>query len=139
MEGSGAGDKCGAKTRAGTPCERFPVPGRTRCKLHGGASPRGVAHPRFQHGVYSACPFSGLEEKRRRRAEKAKRRLVRKLEKIEREYEALVAAAEARRALGLRGRPPRVPDFLAFAAGRLREMRVQEQVKRQGVRPACSL
>jgi hypothetical protein len=132
MEASEAHTKCGARTRAGSPCERFPAPGRTRCKLHGGASPRGIAHPRFQHGAYSACPFnpfSGLEEKRRRQAEKAKRRLMRRLEKIEREYEALVAKAEARRALRLRGRPPRVPDFMVFAAGRLREMRVQEQAR----------
>jgi hypothetical protein len=28
--------KCSAKTRAGTPCKRGTVPGKTRCKLHGG-------------------------------------------------------------------------------------------------------
>jgi len=30
--------RCGAKTRAGTPCRRWPVRGRRRCRLHGGAS-----------------------------------------------------------------------------------------------------
>lgn len=30
--------KCGAKTRSGTPCQRAPVAGKKRCKLHGGAS-----------------------------------------------------------------------------------------------------
>lgn len=30
---------CGAKTRAGTPCKRSPVPGTRRCRKHGGLSP----------------------------------------------------------------------------------------------------
>lgn len=29
---------CGAKTRAGTPCKRWALPGRNRCGLHGGKS-----------------------------------------------------------------------------------------------------
>lgn len=29
---------CGAKTRLGTPCQCQIVPGRSRCRLHGGAS-----------------------------------------------------------------------------------------------------
>lgn len=46
--------KCGAKTRAGTTCEIAPVAGRTRCRLHGGATPRGPAiGPAFKHGRYS--------------------------------------------------------------------------------------
>jgi len=44
---------CGALTRAKTPCARPPVPGRTRCKLHGGASLRGIEHPRFKTGRHS--------------------------------------------------------------------------------------
>jgi hypothetical protein len=45
---------CGAKTRAGTPCQIPPVNGRTRCRLHGGATPRGPAiGPAFKHGRYS--------------------------------------------------------------------------------------
>lgn len=35
--------QCGAKTRAGTPCKRWPPPGATRCRLHGGATPRSKA------------------------------------------------------------------------------------------------
>lgn len=30
--------RCGAKTRSGSPCQRFPVPTKTRCRLHGGLS-----------------------------------------------------------------------------------------------------
>lgn len=41
---------CGAKTRAGTPCQRSPHTGATRCRLHGG-HPRSGAPP--IHGKYS--------------------------------------------------------------------------------------
>jgi hypothetical protein len=30
---------CGARTRAGTPCQSPAIPGRQRCRLHGGLSP----------------------------------------------------------------------------------------------------
>ena len=30
--------RCGAKTRAGTPCAKFPMEGKRRCRLHGGLS-----------------------------------------------------------------------------------------------------
>ena len=50
--------KCGAKTRAGTPCQQpagwgTEHPGTGRCKLHGGASLRGHLHPRYKTGRYS--------------------------------------------------------------------------------------
>ena len=45
---------CGAKTRPGTPCARQPARGRTRCRLHGGATPRGRASPHFKTGKYSS-------------------------------------------------------------------------------------
>ena len=44
---------CGAKTRQGTPCARRPARGRKRCRLHGGATPRGRASPHFKTGEYS--------------------------------------------------------------------------------------
>lgn len=44
---------CGAKKKNGTPCQKSPINGRNRCRLHGGASPRGIAHPRFKTGRYS--------------------------------------------------------------------------------------
>lgn len=30
--------RCGARTRKGTPCRSMAIPGKTRCKFHGGAS-----------------------------------------------------------------------------------------------------
>ena len=30
--------KCGAKTRSGVPCAKFPIEGKRRCRLHGGLS-----------------------------------------------------------------------------------------------------
>ncbi len=46
---------CGAKTRAGTPCKQphgwgTDHLGEGRCKLHGGATPRGSNSPHFVHG-----------------------------------------------------------------------------------------
>ena len=32
------GQRCGAKTRKGTPCQKPPLMGKTRCRLHGGLS-----------------------------------------------------------------------------------------------------
>lgn len=45
---------CGAKTRSGKPCTMPPVIGRTRCRMHGGATPRaGPDHHRITHGRFS--------------------------------------------------------------------------------------
>ena len=30
--------RCGAKTRSGTPCAKYPIAGKRRCRLHGGLS-----------------------------------------------------------------------------------------------------
>ena len=51
---------CGAKTRAGSPCGKFPVAGKRRCLLHGGLStgPRTdegkkkIADAQLKHGRY---------------------------------------------------------------------------------------
>lgn len=50
-------NNCGATTRDGTPCD-LPAGWGTdkdggKCKLHGGASPRGSDHGRFKHGLFS--------------------------------------------------------------------------------------
>lgn len=57
---SGKKRKCGARgNKTGKPCQQpagwgTSHPGEGRCKLHGGRSPRGIDHPRYSTGVYSA-------------------------------------------------------------------------------------
>lgn len=41
---------CGAKTRNGTPCKCYAEPGRERCRLHGGLTPRGPDSVHWKHG-----------------------------------------------------------------------------------------
>ena len=56
--GDGPARVCGAKTRAGTPCQRAPMP-NGRCSKHGGKShPSGPLHPRYRHGYYSRSPLA---------------------------------------------------------------------------------
>jgi hypothetical protein len=49
--------RCGAKTRAGTPCRSPAVRGRRRCRMHGGAKgsggPEGKANGNYRHGRYT--------------------------------------------------------------------------------------
>jgi hypothetical protein len=54
--------KCGARTRAGTPCQRPAIHGRKRCRLHGGLSPgapRGAKNGNFRNGSGGPPPSSG--------------------------------------------------------------------------------
>jgi uncharacterized protein YjcR len=48
--------RCGAKTRAGTPCQAPAVYGKKRCRMHGGAqgsgAPKGNQNA-LQHGMYN--------------------------------------------------------------------------------------
>src|SRR3954454_1941915 len=44
---------CGAKNRQGQPCAKPPLKGKTRCKLHGGATPKGRQTGPMTHGLYS--------------------------------------------------------------------------------------
>ncbi len=41
---------CGAKTRLHAPCQKPPMIGKSRCRLHGGLSLSGPDHPNYQHG-----------------------------------------------------------------------------------------
>lgn len=43
---------CGAKNRQGQPCQRPPSKGKARCKLHGGATPKGQKNAQT-HGIYT--------------------------------------------------------------------------------------
>lgn len=45
--------RCGAKTRAGTPCKRWATNGRNRCRKHGANSKRGPESGTWKNGFYS--------------------------------------------------------------------------------------
>lgn len=48
--------RCGARTRRGTPCQCPAIAGRARCRIHGGLSPgapRGPRNGRYVSGYYS--------------------------------------------------------------------------------------
>jgi hypothetical protein len=45
--------RCGATTRAGTPCQQPAVSGRERCRMHGGTQAIGFANQNFKHGLFS--------------------------------------------------------------------------------------
>jgi glucans biosynthesis protein len=56
--------RCGAKTPTGDVCERRPIRGRTRCRLHGGLSPgapRGERNGNFKTGKWT---IEALEEQK---------------------------------------------------------------------------
>lgn len=60
--------KCGGKTRNGGKCKQRAGwgtghVGDGRCKLHGGASPRGVDSPHYIHGRYTPYASVNLGEK----------------------------------------------------------------------------
>jgi hypothetical protein len=49
--------RCGAMTRAGGICQRPPLSGRRRCRLHGGLSPgapRGMKNGNYRNGHWTA-------------------------------------------------------------------------------------
>lgn len=69
--------RCGAKTRSGTPCKKWAMRGRTRCRNHGGCTPFGIGSPHIKHGWYSKYyPYTYIRarvqarERLRRRVEK---------------------------------------------------------------------
>ena len=41
---------CGAKTRSSGTCQKPPLNGKLRCRLHGGLSLSGKDHPNYKHG-----------------------------------------------------------------------------------------
>jgi predicted DNA-binding transcriptional regulator AlpA len=56
--------RCGAKTRAGAPCQSPAVHGRSRCRMHGGlnpGAPRGARNGNFKDGTWTT---EAIEERR---------------------------------------------------------------------------
>jgi glucans biosynthesis protein len=59
-----AASRCGARNRAGRPCQCPAIRGRTRCRLHGGLSPgapKGDANGNFKTGYWTS---EATEERR---------------------------------------------------------------------------
>lgn len=59
---------CGAQLRGrpGVYCQKPPLKGRTRCRLHGGLVPRGDALPQYKHGLYSKALPKNLRDEFKR-------------------------------------------------------------------------
>lgn len=55
-------DKCGAKTRNGNLCKNAPMD-NGRCRMHGGASLKGIESPVYNHGRYSKYAPDSLQKK----------------------------------------------------------------------------
>jgi hypothetical protein len=55
-------DRCGAKTRSGGRCQNAPMQLGGRCRMHGGASLRGLDHPRYKHGQYTKYKPIDIDE-----------------------------------------------------------------------------
>ena len=53
---------CGAKTRSGSPCQKPPLQGKARCRLHGGMSLSGPDHPNYRHGYATKAYRKQLAE-----------------------------------------------------------------------------
>jgi hypothetical protein len=54
--------RCEARTRSGGRCRNAPLQLSGRCRMHGGASLRGEAHPRYKHGKYSKYRPLSIDE-----------------------------------------------------------------------------
>lgn len=66
-----AKERCGAKNRQGNPCQRWPLAGRTRCRLHGGAAGSGRPPTTFlyrkhlptdQHATFDQAKVDSLDD-----------------------------------------------------------------------------
>lgn len=51
-----SGRRCGARTRAGHPCQKPALTGKARCQLHGGraGAPKGARNGNYKTGHYTA-------------------------------------------------------------------------------------
>ena len=73
---------CRARTRAGTPCSNFPVTGKRRCRMHGGAAgsgaPEGERNGNWKGGRYSKArraEFLRQTQERQAREQEWRKRL----------------------------------------------------------------
>lgn len=85
------GQRCGAKTRAGTPCKNPAIVAKQRCRLHGGRStgaktPEGLAKLRALHWKHGRATTEAKAEARRRA--QVGREVRKELREIEKELVA---------------------------------------------------
>ena len=76
------GERCGAKTRRGTPCPNPSMAGRQKCRLHGaaGGAPRGERNGNFKTGYYTQEALAARKARVAiRRAEMAELRMLERL------------------------------------------------------------
>lgn len=66
--------RCGARTRAGTPCQRPACHGKSRCRLNGGAAGSGAPYGEL-NGAYRHGRFTGEAVGQRRALQKLLRAL----------------------------------------------------------------
>ena len=76
---------CLAKTKSGVPCQKHPIAGRTRCRLHGGLS----TGPRTPEGK-AACVAAHWKHGRRSKAYvEARKQIWAELRRIEEEMRSI--------------------------------------------------
>ena len=89
---------CSAKTRSGMPCQKHPIAGRTRCRLHGGRS----TGPRTPEGK-AACVAAHWKHGRRSKAfVEARKQIWAELRRVERSMRAQNCLLPAKPAQRLR-------------------------------------
>ncbi len=77
--------RCGAKTRSGIPCAKFPMEGKRRCRLHGGLS-AGLKTVAGRAAISAANTMHGRCKNRREK--QAKKRYYRgEIQRVMREAE----------------------------------------------------
>ena len=76
------GQRCGAKTRRGTPCPNPSMAGRQKCRLHGaaGGAPKGERNGNYRHGHFTQEAIAARKARvATRRAEMAELRALERL------------------------------------------------------------
>lgn len=112
--------KCGARRKGGGACQRLPAAGRTRCRLHGGASGRGESWHVVQLPADPKRRAKKLREVERRRERQAARVAAMSPERraeYEKRKRAMIPGGKSRREVARRDREARN----SFVASRSRE------------------
>ena len=78
------GQRCGAKTRRGTPCQKPALRGRNRCQLHGVKS----TGPRTVEGRAQIASAHFVHGRRSKKFVEVRKRLWAELRRVEREMRA---------------------------------------------------